>query len=92
MNSGIDAILELGLVQAADRQAFYRRVDGTDYPLQVYFLDTPLEVRRQRVRDRNAQKGDTYKMEVSDEIFEVANGFWQEPDEAESKERNIEII
>lgn len=92
VDSDIDAVLELGLVQSVDRDAFYRRVDGTDYSLKVYLLDTPLDVRRQRVRDRNAQKGSTYKMEVSDEVFDVANGFWQAPDELECKKRNIEVI
>ena len=31
MARGIDAVLELGLVQLRDRAAFYDRVDGTDY-------------------------------------------------------------
>jgi len=92
MDSGNDAILELGLVQAAAREEFYSRVDGTDYSLRTYLIDTPLEVRRQRVRNRNTEKGSTYKMEVSDEIFNVANGFWQEPDSRERNERNIEVI
>ena len=92
LNSTDNVILELGLVQLADREDFYRRVDGTDYDLRVYLIDTPLEVRRQRVRDRNAEKSGTFKMEVSDEIFELANGFWQEPSEVECQARAIEII
>lgn len=92
MNSGVSVILELGLVQLADREDFYRRVDGSDYALRVYLLDTPLEKRKQRVKERNLQKSDTYKMEVSDEIFDLANSFWQEPTEIEHQERNIETV
>ena len=92
LNSGTSAILELGLVQVADREDFYRRVDGTEYGMRVYLIDAPLNQRRQRVRERNTQKSGTYKMEVSDEIFDLANSFWQEPTEIEYRERNIEIV
>lgn len=92
LNSGSSAILELGLVQLADRDDFYRRVDGTDFEMRVYLIDTPLEQRRQRVRDRNRQKTESYKMEVSDEMFDLANSFWEEPTEDERLARNIEIV
>ena len=92
MDKGIDPVLELGLVQISDREALYHRVDGTRYKLRMYLLDAPVEVRRQRVRERNTQKGNTYKMEVSDEMFELANRFWQDMDARERKERNVEVI
>lgn len=92
LDTAASVILELGLVQCADREDFYRRVDATDYPLRVYLLDTPLDIRRQRVRERNRQKTGSYKMEVSDQIFDIANGFWEEPSETERRERNIEIV
>lgn len=92
LERGMDAVLELGLVQLRDRAAFYDRVDGTDYDLRVYLLDTPLDVRRDRVRRRNADQSGTYKMAVSDEVFEMANRFWEAPDEQECRERNIEFI
>lgn len=92
IDTGTSAVLELGLVQFADRNDFYRRVDTAGYELRVYLLDTLEEVRRQRVRERNVQQGDTFKMEVSDEIFELANAAWQEPDEAEILEREIQFV
>lgn len=92
IDSGTDAILELGLVQLSDREDFYRRVDATDYALSVYLVDAPVDVRRQRVRERNRQQGSTFQMEVSDEIFELANGAWQEPDEVECRARDIQIV
>lgn len=92
LTSRVSVILELGLVQLADREDFYRRVDGSEYELRVYLIETPLELRRQWVKERNLQKSTTYKMEVSDEIFELANSFWQEPTEIEQRERNIEVV
>lgn len=92
LNSGTSVVLELGLVQQVNRDDFYRRVDGTEYEMQVYLVDTPLELRRQRVTERNAQRNDTFKMEVSEEMFELANSFWEEPTEDELSERNIEVV
>ncbi len=92
LDSGTDVVLELGLVQRDDRAEFYSRVDVADYELAVYLLDTPEAVRRQRVRARNQSQGATFKMEVSDEIFEIANRAWQPPDETELRERKIRSI
>ena len=92
LSHDISVILELGLVQAADRARFYDRVDGTDFDLVVYVLDTPVDVRRERVRERNRKQSGTFKMEVSDEVFEMANAFWEEPTEAEVRERGIEAV
>jgi predicted kinase len=71
--SGIDVVLELGLIQRADRQAFYRRVVENGFDLWVYVLDTPEDIRRQRVRQRNIERGDTFFMVVTDDIFDLAN-------------------
>ena len=92
LDSGNDVVLELGLVTQADRAAFYARVDASGRELVVYVLDTPEETRRQRVRERNRRQGDTFKMQVSDEIFEVANRAWEAPDETECRDRRIRII
>ena len=92
VDTGTSAILELGLVQRQDREDFYSRVDASGYQLKVYVLDAPKEVRRQRIQDRNRERGSTFQMEVSDEVFELASNMWQEPDDAESTERDIEFV
>ena len=92
LDAGMSVVLELGLVQSMDRQDFYGRVDAEDYELKVYLLDTPEEVRRERVRNRNREQTGTFKMEVSDEIFEIANRAWQPPNAVEIRERSIEFV
>lgn len=87
-----NVVLELGLVRLADREDFYRRVDMAEYELAIYVLDVPVDVRRQRVRGRNEQQGSTFKMAVSDEVFELANGAWQAPDDVECTAREIQIV
>ena len=87
-----DAILELGLVQRADRTRFYERIAAAGSAFTVYVLDAPPAVRRQRVRRRNREKGNTYVMEVSDEVFELASSLWEPPEEAECAGRDIRFL
>jgi predicted kinase len=92
MDAGVNVVLELGLVQQLDRAAFYARVDGTDYDLDVIMLDVPKETRRQRVLQRNAEQSGTFRMVVSDEIFQLADAAWQAPDEEELTRRSIQVL
>ena len=92
IDTGNNVVLELGLVQAGDRLDFYSRVDSMDYDLEVYVLDAPKEIRRQRVMQRNQEQGATFRMAVSDEIFEIADRAWQPPDDQECAERSIQLI
>lgn len=88
----IGVVLELGLVQRADRSAFYQRVDQVGCELVVHVLDVPRDVRRERVRQRNFAQGSTFKMVVSDEIFELADAAWEAPDEIECGMRRIRTL
>lgn len=88
----VGVVLELGLVQRADRSAFYERIDSAGCDLRVYLLDVPKDVRLERVRGRNAEQGETFKMAVSDEIFEIADAAWEAPDEIECEARQIQIL
>jgi len=87
-----NVILELGLVQRAAREAFYQRVAGTDHNLLVYWLDVAEATRRQRVKQRNSEQGATFKMEVSDEVFAMANAAWEAPDDEELRDRASKIV
>ncbi len=91
-SNGIPVVLELGLVSAGARDAFYTWADDLNLPLRVNVLQAPRDERRQRVRRRNTEQGDTYKMHVSDEIFAIADAAWQAPDGAEISARSIELI
>jgi predicted kinase len=92
MDSNCDVILELGLIQRLARQAMYRRIEDSGHQLFIYVLDAPREVRRERVRRRNFEKGDTFSMVVPDEIIEMASDMWEKPDDIECSEHEIEII
>ena len=87
--AGTDVVLELGLIRRQDRRCFYAWVDASAWDLTVHLLDAPREVRRERVRYRNAARGPTFSMPVPDEVFELASDLWEAPDELERSDRRI---
>ena len=90
--SGTDVILELGLIQRQSRVAFGRQIQDEGFELVVHVLDAPLEVRRERVRRRNAEKGSTFAMVVPDHVFEMASNLWEAPDDVECSEYAVIFV
>ena len=89
LNAGGDVVLEVGLIQQAQRDAFYARMGPWTDAVVVYVLDAPRELRRERVLRRNTQQGATFSMVVPPHIFELASDLWQPPGEAECAQRNV---
>jgi len=89
LNTGSDVILDLGLIQKANRTQFYQKVDASEYGLTVYVLDIDREIRLKRVQARNLARSHTFSMEVSDEIFHIASDLWEPLDDIEYTQRNI---
>jgi predicted kinase len=82
LRCGTDVILELGLLQRVEREAFYERARAEDLELVVCVLDAPRSVRRERVENRNRSPGDHTQI-VPPEIFERASDAWEPPLEPE---------
>jgi predicted kinase len=89
---GSNAILELGLINRESRMHFYNRADAAGVDLCVYLLDAPREVRRERVRARNRDRGPTFTVEVPDAFFELASDRWEPFDAAEIAERSVRVV
>ena len=92
LEAGTDVVLEIGLIQRRDRDAFYRRVDAAGVDLRVYVVDAPRELRRQRVAQRNEERGETFSMDVPLEIFELASDLWEPPDDIEREARTFSSL
>lgn len=92
VSADTDVVLEIGLIQRADREAFYRRVDEAGHALTVYVVDAPREVRRARVERRNRDRGETFSQEVPPAFFELASDLWQPPDELECEGRDVRVL
>jgi|AntRauTorcE11898_2_1112593.scaffolds.fasta_scaffold08009_4 deoxyadenosine/deoxycytidine kinase len=85
-------VLEVGLIEKEPRQAFYSRIDEQAWPHTVYVIDADRDVRRQRVMDRNRDRGETFHVEVPLEFFEFASDRWQPPGEDEQADRDMLFI
>ena len=92
IKSGADVVLELGLIDKQSRERFYARVDAAGYSFKIYVLDAARETRRERVIERNQQRGETFSMEVPEHFFEMASDMWEAPDELESAKRDIQFL
>lgn len=90
--SGRDVVLELGLIQRERRIEFCRKVKDEGFELVVHILDAPLEIRRERVRRRNTERGSTYSMVVPEHVFEMASKLWEAPDNAECSEFGVAFV
>jgi predicted kinase len=90
--AGTDVVLELGLIRRHERMEFCQRIRDDGFSLTVYILEAPHEVRRERVRLRNTDKGPTFAMVVPDHVFEIASNMWEPPDDVERCETTIEYV
>ena len=90
--AGQDVYLELGLIQRPGRVAFCHQVQDEGFDLLVQVLDAPHEIRQERVRHRNKEKGPTFAMLVSDPVFEMASRLWEPPDEVECSDFEVEFV
>ena len=77
---------------AASNTAMTRLVldwaDAAGYDVKLHFVDVDPDTRWQRVQKRNAEKGDTFALEVTREMFDFMEGIWEAPDADEMEARN----
>ncbi|NOZ43011.1 MAG: ATP-binding protein [Alphaproteobacteria bacterium] len=75
----VEAILDLGLLQRDHRQKFYDLARAEAFDTSLHFVDAARETRWQRVMARNAEKGDTYNMDVDRGMFDFCEGLLERP-------------
>lgn len=85
-----NVILELGLIQQSLREEFYDKVENSKFNMKIYVINAQKDLRKERVLQRNMEKGETYSAEIPENIFEMANSMWEPIDEAEC--RDFEIV
>ena len=81
--SGVDAILDLGLSKQEHREKFRDFAKVNDFACTLHFLDVPKEIRWHRVLERNTTKGETYEFDVTEENFEFMENWFEKPTEQE---------
>jgi len=81
---GVSSILEIGLQQANKRAEVASTVaEKSGCTLLTHFLDVDAEERWRRVQQRNTEKGETFKLEVTRDIFDFFEAMWESPSESE---------
>jgi predicted kinase len=78
----------LGFTKSAHRQKFAKLAAEAQIPVVLHVLDVPVEERWARVEGRNANKGDTYAMEVDRSMFDFVETMWELPDAVEMNALN----
>ena len=68
--AGTDVIWDMGCMERDQRRRIIAAAAALPFALRLHALEAPAEVRRERVRQRNAEKPDGYVMDVTDEIFD----------------------
>lgn len=86
------AIFDCGLTNKHERQIFYDWADAQGYSTALHFLDVNEDTRWQRVNARNIEKGDTYMLEVTREMFDFMQTLWEAPDGDEMQRANAQLI
>lgn len=85
---GLSVILDLGFTKAAHRQKFYDLAKTADTEASLHWVDISPEERWRRVESRNAEKGETFAMEVPREMFDFMENEWEAPSDSELSVHN----
>lgn len=83
------AILDLGFAKKDRRDRFYAFAKAYNIPIQLHFLDIPLKTRKQRVMQRNQEKGETFQFEVSETDVEFMEAWFEKPTPKELEHAHI---
>lgn len=83
LSTGTDVVLEFGLLREQDRDRMQSMVDAAGHKASFQFVDACLQIRRQRVLQRNVEKGETYSFEVTPAMFDAMERYFERPSSRE---------
>jgi len=92
VDTGVDVVLEIGLLRRREREDFHRRIDGVKGGSTLYVIDAARDVRRERVAARNHARGPTFSMVVPAAVFELASDRWESPEAEECEGRRVRFV
>ena len=76
---GRPAVLDISLLRADQRRKWTRIALDAGLGVRLHYLDTDPAERWRRVRLRNEQKGETYRLTVTRTMFDFIESIWQPP-------------
>jgi hypothetical protein len=67
-------------------------VNAAGLELTLHCLEAPAEVRWKRVESRNQERGQTFSIAVTRDMFDFVEQMWEPPDEAELRAHRGERV
>jgi predicted kinase len=79
LGAGRDVVLDQGFMSEADRTRIRLLAGKAGYQVSSYFIDATPQLRRERVMQRNSEKGETYAFEVTGPMFDFMDSRFERP-------------
>ena len=80
LSRGTPVIFDLGFTKFAHREKFRALAKTRDITAKLHWVDITPEERWRRVEARNAEKGETFAMHVSEDMFAFMENEWESPE------------
>ena len=87
--TGTPVVLDLGFMKAADRATFATWARALGHAAHAHYVHAPPPVRACRVRARNAARSDTFSFEVTPQMFEFMEHWFEPPGAAEREAATV---
>lgn len=85
-------VFDCGFTNLHERQIFYDWADGLGVAVTLHFVDVDRDTRWARVGQRNSERGETFALEVTREMFDFMETIWEAPKADELEARNGVVI
>ena len=92
ITSGIPVVLDVGMATERAREKFQTLCESLGCQYRFVFVDAPLDIRFQRVRDRNKQAPKTGGLPVSEAIFAFTNTQFEQPKATEITKLSAQVL
>jgi predicted kinase len=91
LDSGHPVILDLGFSKKDQRDRFRSLVLSSGHQPELHFLDISVETRRDRVKQRNLTKSETYEFHVNEKTFDWMESYFERPTQEELAKPSVTI-
>jgi len=92
LDAGCPVVFDCGFTDCKERTIFYDWAATLNQRVLLHFVDVDTETRWSRVQQRNAERGATFALEVTREMFDFMEGIWQAPTPDELSEPDGRIL
>ena len=82
---GASCVIDCGFSRAEHRSRWVALAQAASTRVRLHHLAVDAAERWRRVQVRNRERGETYRLEVTREMFDFVETLWEPPDEAEMR-------